>query len=111
MEEILEIALPKSVSDSDMETILDEVRQIKGVEDADTITNRGVDIGTLLSYVQLASSAIGVVNIAIPIILKIVRIIKSKGVRNAEIKIGDMTIKVDLSDDEIKQLILASKQR
>jgi hypothetical protein len=80
MEQILEIAMPKSVSESDMETILDDVRQIKGVEDADAITNRGVDIGSLMSYVQLAGGALGVVGTAIPIIQQIVKTIKGKGV-------------------------------
>lgn len=112
MEEILEITVPKSVSETDMETILGNVRLIKGVEDADTRTNRGVDIGILMSYVQLASGALGVVGTAIPIIQQIVKTIKSKGVTGAEIKMGDMTIRVDnASTADIERFILALKQK
>jgi hypothetical protein len=112
MEEILEIVMPKSVSENDMDTILDDVRQIKGVKDADIRIDRGADIGTLMSYVQLASGALGVVSTAIPIIKQIIQSIKSKGVTGAEIKIGEMTIKVDnASATDIERLILASKQK
>ncbi len=112
MEEILQIAMPKSVSESDMETMLDDIRQIKGINDADTITYRGVDVGTLMSYVQLASGALGVASTAIPIIQQIIKTIKGKGVTGAEIKIGEMSIKVDnASAAEIERLIIALKQK
>lgn len=112
MEKILEITTPKNVSESDMEAILDGIRRIKGVEDADTVTNRGIDIGTLMSYVQFAGGALSVVGTALPIILQIIKTIKSKGVTGAEIKIGEMTIKVDnASAADIERLILASKQK
>lgn len=110
MVEILTITLPSTTSEDDMETILNTVKEIHGVEDADSITEMGVDPGTLMLWVQVAGAAVGVAGAAVPIIKQVIEMIRGKGISGAKITLPNgAVISADTaSAAELERLMTAA---
>ena len=113
MQDNFTITLPSTVSDDEMEALQTALREEESVEDTGSMAARGIDPGNITLWVQVASSVLGVVGTAVPIIQKVVRMIRGKGITGATIKLpSGAEISVDnASAAEIEKLLQAVGQK
>ena len=113
MEDILTIELPTTLSRTELNSLRDEVIQISGVEDADTQSTRSVDMVTLNLWIQFATGVLGAASTGVPIVQKIVEMVRGKGIKGAKITLANgVTVVADeISLKDLEKLIQASSQQ
>jgi hypothetical protein len=104
----LSIEIPEGASQETLRELTDELRQLDGVEDTNEPT-RSV-VGTALVLVKVAGPILEGVSTALPIVKKIVGLIRGKGVSGAQIELPDGTkLSVDsASAGDIERLLEAA---
>jgi hypothetical protein len=112
MEDVFEIELPASATEEDAAALEDALKQLDEVEDAGSTESRGIDPGMVSLWVQAVSGSLGVIGTAVPIIRKVLGVIRGRGVRGARLKLADGTeISVDeASEADLERLIRAAKE-
>ena len=113
MEDTFTIEFPKTVSDSELEALQTELKQTSQVEDAGSMGARGVDPQMIWLWVKVLSGVLGVVSTGVPIIQKIIEMIRGKGIKGAKITLADgTTISVDdTSAKDLENLLKNVKQQ
>jgi len=113
MEDSFTIMLPASASEAEVEALEQALKQIDAVADAGALSTRGLDPASIGVWVQVATSVLGVVGIAVPLIQKIVETIRGKGVTGAKIKLPNgAEIAVDnATTGEIERILQASRKK
>lgn len=111
MEDLFSIELPTTVSDSELEALKSEIKQLNDVADAGLEDTRGIDPVSLGIWVQAAAGVLGVVGTAVPIIQKIIEMIRGKGIPGAKITLPNgVTISADeVSAKDLERLLRAVK--
>lgn len=112
MEDIFTIELPRSISDRELEALQAKLKQIREVEDAGSMGARSVDLQSVMLWVQLISGVLGAVSTGVPIVQKIIEMIRDKGIKGAKITLADgTTISADdVSAKDLETLFRAVKQ-
>jgi hypothetical protein len=103
MSNLIYLDLPKNLSDREKEKILEEVRDIGGVEESDFDEERFIDAASITAYIALATSAIVLVDKAVPIVQKLMDIFKKRGLKNVNITLPDDT-KIILEDGNVNDV-------
>jgi hypothetical protein len=113
MEDAFTIEFPRTVSDRELEALQAEIKQVSEVEDAGSMGARGVDPQMIMLWVQVISGVLGVVSTGVPIIQKIIEMIRGKGIKGAKITLANgTTISVDdISAKDLESLFKAARQQ
>jgi hypothetical protein len=98
MEDILTLELPDTLSNTEVKALRDEIKQLSGIEDAGSRVTRSVDLVALGVWFTFASGVFETASTGIPIIQKIIEMVRGKGIKNAVLTLPDGT---KLSVDEI----------
>jgi hypothetical protein len=98
MEDIFTIELPAGVPDSHLDDLQDELKQLDGIADAGSEGARSIHIATIGLWVQAAGGVLTLVSTAVPVIEKIVSMIRGKGIKGATITLANGT---SISVDEV----------
>lgn len=110
MDELFTLELPKSVSPQELSGLKREVAAIDGVDDTGTLDARGVDPATIGLWVQAAAGVIGVVSTGLPLLEKIIDMIRGRNIKGAKLRFEGVEIDVDrISPDELKSLVASMK--
>ncbi len=116
MPDILTIALPDSISEADIAEITQAIKEIQAVEsvkDTGSPVPRGVDPATIRVWIEIAVGVVGFVSAAMPLIKKIITLIRGKGISGANIKLpSGAEISVDnATSKEIEKILQAMEQK
>lgn len=112
MANIFSIELPTSVSDSDIETLKTEIKELENVTNAGLEDARsGIDPVSLGIWVQTVTGILGLIGTAVPIIQKIIEMLRGKGIKGAKISLANgVVINVDeVSVKELERLLRAAQ--
>jgi hypothetical protein len=107
MTDVLEIELPKSVSEDDLRALEQELTELDEVGAAGSTTTRAIDPVSIGLWISLASDALGLASA----VGKIVQLIRGRGIEGAKLKLPDGTeISVDrASAADIERLLAAAR--
>lgn len=83
--------LPKEFSAKETQEILNEIRDINGIEDSGLEKTRAIDPASIAAYITLATSAITLIEKCRPVVEKILDLFKKKGLKNVKITFNDGT--------------------
>jgi hypothetical protein len=109
MDEFFNIILPADTSKKDIEVIRKSIKKIDHVDSVDQITPRSLDPATVMLWVKTAGSIVSVAATAIPLIKKVIEIIRERKVPAVKIKLPkDIEISIDNTSAEEIQKILES---
>ncbi len=113
MDDVLTIELPNTLSKTEVKGLRDEIRQLNEVVDADSQIARGVDAVTLGIWIQLATDIFGAVGSGMPIVQKIVELVRGKGIKGAKIVLANGgSVSVDeISVKDLERIIRASAEQ
>ncbi|MCI0691366.1 hypothetical protein L0337_05090 [candidate division KSB1 bacterium] len=116
MPDILTIALPGSISEAEIAEItqaLKEIQAVESVKDTRSPVQRGVDPATIKVWIEVAIGVIGFISAAMPLIKKVIAMIRNKGISGAKIKLPNGTeISVDnASPEEIEKILKAMEKK
>ncbi len=116
MPDILTIALPGSISEADIAEItqaLKEIQAVESVKDTRSPVQRSVDPATIKVWIEVAIGVVGFVSAAMPLIKKVIAMIRNKGIAGAKIKLpSGAEISVDnASPEEIEKILKAMEQK
>jgi hypothetical protein len=110
--DVLEIELPESVSAEAAAELETELRRIDEVEDAGSTDVRGIEVEVLGLWVQLVSNALAAVSVGVPIVQRIVSLIRGRDIQGAKLKFPDGTeVSVDRASAEQLERIIAAARR
>jgi hypothetical protein len=109
MSDVIEIELPESVSDDDLEALERELAGLDEVGAAGSTETRAIDPVSIGLWIALASDALGLASA----VGKVVDLIRGKGIEGATLKLPDGTeISVDrASVADIERLLAAARDR
>jgi len=112
MTDTLQIVISSKGSSVGLDTITSKLKSEAEIVDAGSASSRNIDPGSIMVWVQVASGVLGAVATAMPIVEKIIKVIRGNGVSGATIKLPNgAEVSVDnASTKEIERLILAAKQ-
>lgn len=89
-----------------LQAIAREAGQMEGVQDAGVSQTRGLDPVSLMAWVQLGSAVASAVGAAVPVIQKILDLLRLRGHKNAHIRFPDGTeIQVEATPEEVARLL------
>jgi hypothetical protein len=116
MPDTLTITLPGSISTADIAEItqaLKEIQAVESVKDTRSPAQRGVDPATIKVWIEVAISVAGFISAAMPLIKKVIAMIRSKGISGAKIKLPTgAEISVDnASPEEIEKILKAMEKK
>lgn len=96
MEDIFTIEFPNTIPDRALETLQAEIKQIDAVEDSDSMDARSVDPQSLMMWVQVAAGTLGVISTAVPLIEKVINMVRGKGLKGVKLGFADgFTVSID----------------
>jgi hypothetical protein len=109
MSAVLEIELPRSVSEEDQAALEEALVQLDEVEDAGPTETRAIDPVSLGLWISLAADAVGLASA----VGKVVELIRGRQIEGAKLKLPDGTeISVDrASVKDIERLLAAARDR
>jgi len=112
----LTIMLPNSISADEVAAIaqtLKETQSVSSVKERQPDVTRGVDPATLKTWFEVAIGVAGFVSAALPLIKKIVAMIRTKGILGAKIKLpSGAEISVDnATSEEIEKIVEAIQKK
>ena len=112
MTDTLQIVIDSKGSKLALDTITRKLKTEAEIVDAGSVSSRNIDPGTIMLWVQVVSGVLGVVATAVPILEKIINVIRGNGVSGATVKLPNgAELSVDnASTEEIERLILAAQQ-
>jgi hypothetical protein len=115
MSEQLTILLPLSVAGEELAAMTQSIKEIQAVESIQERrppVTRGVDPATLKAWMEVTISVVGLVSAALPLIKKIIAMIRTKGIVGAKIKLpSGAEISVDnATSEEIEKIVEAIKR-
>lgn len=107
----LRIELPRGTPQDTVQSVTDDLNQLDEIEETTPSTERSV-IGTALLLVNVAGPVLETVGTGLPIVQKIVELLRGRGVSGATIELADGTkISVDnASVDDIERLLEAARK-
>jgi hypothetical protein len=113
MPDILTITLPGSISEADIAEIAQALKEIQAVESVQETAPRGVDPATVKVWIEVAIGVVGFVSAAMPVIKKVIAMIRGKGISGAKIKLPNgAEISVDnASPEEIEKILKAMEKK
>jgi hypothetical protein len=116
MSEQLTVMLPPSVADEELAAMLQSIKEVQDVESLQERrppVARGVDPATLKTWIEVAISVVGAISAGLPLIKKIIAMIRTKGILGAKIKLpSGAEISVDnATSEEIEKIVAAIKQK
>jgi hypothetical protein len=115
MSDRVTIMLPSSISNDDMAAITQELKEVESIESVKAKrppVTRSVDPATLKTWIEVAIAVAGLVSAALPLIKRIVAMIRNKGIIGAKIKLpGGAEISVDNATSEEIEKIFATIKR
>jgi len=89
-----------------IEALAREAGALEGVQGSGVSQTRGLDPASITVWIQLASMVTTAVGAAIPVIQKILDLIRNQGHKNARIKFADGTeISVEASPADVEKLV------
>jgi hypothetical protein len=89
MSNFIYVNLPKGLSESEREEIVEELNTIDGIEDSDV--DRAFDPLSITIYIAIGTSVLKLIDSAIPVIQKIKDLFKKRGLKNVDISLPDGT--------------------
>ena len=100
------LELPNDLSDEEREELVESLRGVEGVDNADVLDARMVDLATISVGVQLAGQ---VQELLGPVVEKIIHVVRGQRIKGVKLVFpGGMSIAVDeISGKELKQLLEA----
>lgn len=111
MDDTFTIELPTDVSDSELESIQAELKNIAEVEDAGSLNARTIDAQSLALWVSVATGVLGIVKTGVPLIQSIIGMVRSKGIKGAKITLANGTTFTadEISPEDLEKLLASSK--
>src|SRR5260370_29901613 len=111
MSDTFTIEFPAEVSDSELESIQAQLREMSEVEDAGSMNARSIDAQSLMLWVQIATSAVGLVSAGVPLVQRVVEMIRGKGLKGVKLMLSDGTSfsADEISAQELEKVLKASK--
>lgn len=89
-----------------MEAIAREAGALEGVQGSGVSQTRSLDPASLMAWVQLGSAVVAAMGAAVPVIQKILDVLRARGHKNAHIRFPDGTeISVEATPDEVERLV------
>jgi hypothetical protein len=98
------LELPDDLSDAERDELVASLRDVEGVERAEVLGTRSIDLGTISVGVQLAAQ---VQDLLGPVVEKIVNVVRGRQIKGVKIAFpGGMSLAVDeISGKDLKQLL------
>jgi hypothetical protein len=98
------LELPSDLSDGERDELVASLREVDGVERAEVLDTRSIDLATISVGVQLASQ---VQDLVAPVIEKIVNVVRGRQIKGVKIQFpGGASVAVDeISGKDLKQLL------
>lgn len=111
MSDTFTIEFPADVSDSELESIQAQLREMSEVEDAGSMNARSIDAQSLMLWVQIATSAVGLISAGVPLVQRVVEMIRGKGLKGVKLMLSDGTSfsADEISAAELEKVLKASK--
>jgi len=111
-EDLITIELPKTASKEDLKAIRSELEDMAEIEDIGSLTDRSIDPSTLGLWIQVATGIVGVASSTMPLIQKLMEIVRGKAIKGAKITLANGTVvSIDeASVKDVEKLILAANQ-
>lgn len=105
----IQISFPSSAPRAEVDTIQNMLKNLNEIQDAGSIASRSVDPASIMIWIQVVSGMLGLVATGMPVIEKIIKMIRSKGISGAIIKLPNGTeLPVDnASGSDIAKLLTA----
>jgi hypothetical protein len=112
MTDTLQIVVSSKGSGGALDTLTDTLKSEADIVHAGSASSRGMDPGSVMVWVQVASGVLGAVATAMPIVEKIIKVIRGNGISGATIKLPNgAEVSVDnASTKDVERLILAAQQ-
>jgi hypothetical protein len=112
MTDTLQIVVSSKESGAALDTLTDKLKSEDDIVNAGSASSRSMDPGSLMVWVQVASGVLGVVATAMPIVEKIMKVIRGNGISGATIRLpnGAEVLVDHASTKEVERLILAAQQ-
>jgi hypothetical protein len=109
MSDVLEIELPKSMSEDDVLALEQELTELEEVGAAGSTETRAIDPVSIGLWIALATDALGLASA----VGKIAELIRGRGIEGAKLKLPDGTeISVDrASVADIERLLAAAREQ
>jgi hypothetical protein len=112
MNDMFTIELPKTIAAQQLSDLESEVAKLAEVDDAGTLDSRSIDPAMLGLWIQAATGILGVISTAVPLVQKVVDMIRKKGIKGAKLRFEGGEIEVDnISIAELKTLLGALGQK
>ena len=115
MQDIFTIELPPDVPEQELDALEAEVRRIDEVEDAGPTASRAIDPAAIGLWIETAGGILASVGTAIPVIEKVLALVRGRGIQGAKITFADengapITIEAErASARELERLISAAR--
>lgn len=112
MNDTIHISLPNETDEKDVMALTQALQKMSWIEDAGFVTARGIDPGNLTIWVQLISSAISTLGLAVTLIERIIKTIRNNRISGASIRLPNgMEICIDkMSTKDIIRLLQSNEQ-
>ena len=113
MSDIFTLELPKNVPAEQLSALEEGLLQVEGVDDAGTLESRSIDPATVGMWIQAGAGVLGMVATAVPLVEKILNMVRGRGIKGAKIRFEGGEIEVDaISPAELQALVatVGSKQ-
>lgn len=108
MTDMFTLQLPTD-ADIDLVEMEAEVRSIDGVDGAGTLGARSIDPSSIGMWIQLAGTGIGVVAAAVPVIDKILGLLRKKEIKGAKLKFEGGELELDgVAVGDLERLLAAA---
>jgi hypothetical protein len=110
MQDILTVALPRSASKDEAAALEIEMKRLAGVEDGGLLQPRGLGPAEIQIWLQVASGVLALVGTAVPLLQKILGLVRQKGIRGTRLRIGNSELEVDhMSIADLESLVARMK--
>jgi hypothetical protein len=114
MSQRITIVLPGAVPERDAREVQNWLERLDSVDKVSQVTTRSaIDPASIIFWIQITSGVLGAVGAMLPVIQKIIKIIRNKKISDATIRLPNGTeISLDESSaEEIVKILEASKAK
>jgi hypothetical protein len=107
MSQRFKIELPADCPTEEAKALVAEVKTLDHVQNAGTLTVRGLDPASIGLWIQLASGIVTTAVAAVPVIQKIAELLRGRGVKGAKLTFADGTVLAvdEISAHDLKDLL------
>lgn len=112
MQETFQISFPATASGEDINAVQSALKDIDGITSTGSVASRTLEPGSIMIWVELVAGVLGGVSAALPLVQKVIKIVRGKGISGVNIKLPNgADISIDnATASEIERLLRTVEQ-